>query len=131
MNANTCSNILSILEAGYREVFEVLKRGLPGPVMQCGHYRNSVFPLRSYCEFRANDRTVVISFDVQTIAGQVKLSGDLSRENGYVLRDLTPIITSVDSVEPRAVEFARKFVSIFESEVALMDRELRTQSPAK
>ena len=120
MTEATRLRIWSLLNETFRDVNQTLHH-LPGIKMDCGHYRNEVFPFRAYAEFSVRQRTVVISVNIQLNVDHFDIWGDIAREDGFILQDMMQ--ASVDGVpgnEERLIEKSEEFAERCKEEAAVL-----------
>jgi hypothetical protein len=123
------SQIWSLLNEAFLGVFQEVKCDLPLVKMQSGQNWNEAFPFRAYADFCVdlgtdNERSVVISFDIWAHGGQIKISADISRESGLILKELLGVLLDDASDEDHIVELAREVASLCGRNTALIRKEL-------
>jgi hypothetical protein len=131
MTDATRSEINALLGRGYDRILGLVRQRIPDVSMQMGDHHNDFFSFRSYAQYSAGERTIVISVDVKSRDRRLLFSSDIAQENGVVLKDVIDV--SVDDNpegENQLVGYAREFAATCESYAPLIAQELGTKGTA-
>jgi hypothetical protein len=118
----------SILQNAYERLLGLVRQHIPATRLEFRHSQTEIFPFRSYAQYSYASRIVVVSFDVKKTNDILHISGDVSREDGLVLKDImqtTSILNSKGEAE-MILACIRKFVLKCENESMLIENELRS-----
>lgn len=124
MTEATLSHISRLLSEAFFDVRQEIRSNMPNIAVDSGHYCNDAFAFRAYAEFTNDRRVVVISFNIQLSTTQIKIWGDIARENGFVVKDVTQTTLDSMSSDSQVVDVAQRFASMCKEETALICQEL-------
>jgi hypothetical protein len=95
----TREQLVALLNDVYNQTLHLIRQMLPSVSMEARDSRNDNFPFRSYAQYSHNRRVIVISVDVKIRNGKLLLSGDIAREDGYVIKEIFVDLSVSDDAE--------------------------------
>jgi len=117
--------MIGLLNGVYSQMLHLIRQAVPNVSMEVRDSRNENFPFRSYAQFSHEARVIVISVDVKVRDGKLLLSGDIAREDGFVLKDIVEISVADDSEgEVKLVSQLNNIVSSCYDNARLIQGEL-------
>lgn len=117
--------IWTVVNEGFSEILQALRETNPRIVMDCGYRHTAAFLFRAYAQYTAKERVIVISLDIKATSEAIRIWGDLSRENGDVLKDLIDVVMTKAEYENRFLALAKDFVLGCQKCVPVIGTELR------
>jgi len=121
----TREKMIGLLNGVYSQMLHLIRQAVPNVSMEVRDSRNENFPFRSYAQFSHEARVIVISVDVKVRDGKLLLSGDIAREDGFVLKDIVEISVADDSEgEVKLVSQLNNIVSSCYDNARLIQGEL-------
>ena len=125
MTQTTREKMIGLLNGVYSQMLHLIRQAVPNVSMEVRDSRNENFPFRSYAQFSHEARVIVISVDVKVRDGKLLLSGDIAREDGFVLKDIVEISVADDSEgEVKLVSQLNNIVSSCYDNARLIQGEL-------
>ncbi|MDB6066115.1 MAG: hypothetical protein JWR26_2323 [Pedosphaera sp.] len=126
MKETTRSEIWSILNEAFKLIHHAIQKSVPGVAMQARHHYNAAFWFRGYAEYSARERVIVLYFNIQMKGKQLHIWGDISREDGLILKDIVDTTSEYESEDDNAlIEAAKQFASRCKKESQLIEDGLK------